>query len=257
MSLRGRGLHVLRLRGPLVVDGEDEDEVALEPGLVLQLSPRSRLQVVSMDLPTHVLALQDAAGRALELAARVASLHVRDGIDLVAGLRDDAPARVWSDGEGWRMQTGSDAPVRLVAGQTWTVDGSPVRVIRLPIADAVTTATAGGPREPITLVARFTSCHILRPRRHTVVIDGQPGRALSELVAMRAPIEWRVLASVLWPEEEAGGDRERLRRRWDRVFARLRQKLREAGVRETLVRADGAGNVELVLLPGDRLIDET
>ena len=46
------------------------------------------------------------------------------------------------------------------------------------------------------------------------------------------------------------------RKSWDRALARLRERLREAGLREDLVRPDGRGNVELFLRPGDQVVDE-
>ncbi len=42
-----------------------------------------------------------------------------------------------------------------------------------------------------------------------------------------------------------------MRRKWDASLARLRQKLRENRIRADLIRADGAGNFELLLYPGD------
>jgi hypothetical protein len=47
-----------------------------------------------------------------------------------------------------------------------------------------------------------------------------------------------------------------LRRRWDVHLGRLRAKLREARIREDLVRPDGRGNLELVLAPRDVVEDQ-
>ena len=46
-------------------------------------------------------------------------------------------------------------------------------------------------------------------------------------------------------------------RTWDRALRRLRRGLDEASVREDLVRVDGHGNIELLLLSGDGVVDET
>lgn len=255
VSLRGRTLQLLRLRGPLSVDGEDLGEVELAPGTAVQLSPTTTLVVDHVELPTTILALEGPEGERQELAADSYSLYVADGLDLVPGLREHAMARIWNDGEGWQVEFAHGRRA-VAAGDRWFVGGVEVRVVELPVARAATRSTQGG-RSELTLVARHTSCHIQRRRRRTVVVDGQPGRVLSELVAMRAPVGWTTLAADLWPQADPRLDRDRLRRRWDRVLRRLRLKLREAGVREDLVRPDGQGNVELVLLPGDRLIDES
>ena len=48
-----------------------------------------------------------------------------------------------------------------------------------------------------------------------------------------------------------------LRAKWDVTLSRLRKKLVAGGVRSDLVRADGHGNIELCLAPGDSAHDET
>ena len=78
--------------------------------------------------------------------------------------------------------------------------------------------------------------------------------ALSELVAVGAPGPWEDIAASLWSEVS---DRNQLRRRWDVLLFRLRQRLREGGVRPDLLRSSRVGLVELVLLPGDVVEDHT
>lgn len=64
----------------------------------------------------------------------------------------------------------------------------------------------------------------------------------------------RGLAQSLWPDAD---DRAQLRRRWDVQLARLRARLRAAGIGGELVRPDGKGNFELVLGAEDTVVDET
>ncbi len=59
---------------------------------------------------------------------------------------------------------------------------------------------------------------------------------------------WYVVAGEIWPRTR---DLKVLRRNWDQCLNRLRKKLREGGIRDNLVNADGTGNIELFLLPGD------
>lgn len=257
VSLRGRGLHLLRLRGPLVIDGVDEDELELRAGQVVSLNPRCALEVLDVSLPQRVLAIEGLDGGLWELAARAYSVLVGDDLDIVPGIHADARAFVWNDGEGWHLQQPDGSRGALTSGQGWEIAGRLLRIVELPVTQAAARSTVGGRREHLTLVARYASCHIQRARRQTVVIDGQPGRVLSELVTMGVPVTWTSLVAELWPGVDPAVERDRLRRRWDRVLRRTRLKLREAGLREDLVRADGAGNVELVLLPGDRVVDQS
>ena len=58
----------------------------------------------------------------------------------------------------------------------------------------------------------------------------------------------------LWPRQ---GDAAALRARFDVNLSRLRRKLRAARIRTDLVNLDGAGVVELLLYPHDRVEDRT
>jgi hypothetical protein len=64
---------------------------------------------------------------------------------------------------------------------------------------------------------------------------------------------WEAIASEIWTDDP---DRLLLRRKWDRNLQTLRRHLRDAEMRPDLVRADGKGNFELVLLADDEVEDE-
>ena len=83
-----------------------------------------------------------------------------------------------------------------------------------------------------------------------VVIDGNPARILTELAEMGQPVPWEVVAREVW---KAPMDLEPLRKIWDQTLRRLRLHLRQHGLREDLVRPDGHGNVEIFVMPGDRV----
>lgn len=256
ISLRGRGLRLLALRGEVLVDGSPEDEVELTPGQVLSLGA-TRLQVESVTIPDGVLALRVDDGDPQELCAGVYSLLARPVPDLVPREDGDALARLWSTAEGWCIQTPDGRRENVVPGRVWQLQGVKVSAVVMDIDEAGHTATVGRAGTGITLLARHTSVHLLRHGREVVVVDGQPGRLLSELAVLGAPVDWTSLAAELWPDIDAKRERDLLRRNWDRVLRRLRIKLREHGIREDLVRADGLGNLELVLQTGDRVRDET
>lgn len=256
VSLRGRALRLMALRGEVLVDGTPEDEVELAEGQVLTLGA-TRLAVVQVIVPEDVLALRIDGGDPQELCAGVYALVSRPAVELVPREDEGALARVWSTAEGWCLQTPDGKRENIVVGRSWQLDGARLEAVLLSVEEAGRTATVGRPGLGLTLVARHTSAHLLRAGREPVVVDGQPGRVLSELAAMGAPVDWTVVATELWPELDPRRDRDALRRNWDRVTRRLRLKLREHGIREDLVRADGLGNLELVLQTWDRVRDET
>ncbi|MFT5686534.1 MAG: hypothetical protein ACI8RZ_007490 [Myxococcota bacterium] len=70
---------------------------------------------------------------------------------------------------------------------------------------------------------------------------------------LSGPTPWRMLAEQLWPGQQHSV---LLRQRLDRCLVRLRLKLRRAGLRSDLVHASGSGDYELLLYPGDSLVEE-
>ena len=236
------------------VDGQPEDEIEVAPGQRIRIGGTD-LDVLDLTLPEEILAIRVGEAEPQELCAGVYSLVRGQSPELVPWDGDDALARIWSTAEGWCIQCNPGHRETVLPGRRWVIHGVVLEAVAIPINLAGPSSTVGPSRVGLTLVARHTSCHLLRPGRQAVVVDGQPGRVLSELCAMGAPADWTVLGGELWPELRA--DRDALRRNWDRVMRRLRLKLRENGVREDLVRADGLGNVELVLAVGDRVRDET
>lgn len=249
VSLRGRELHLLALRGGLEVDGAPEDEVLLVEGLVVRLAGVVDLEVGRVDLPERVLALA-LPGQLRELCAPVYSLVLDPEPDLVPTYVEGAAARVWSTAEGWTGDFGR-GPEAVKAGRAWDVAGVHLEAREVALGEVGSAATTGR-LEPLTIVARTTSVHIQRPRRPPVTLDGLPALLLSELATMGAPAPWTVVAGELWGKRDPA----RHRMSWDRALRRLRTRLREAGIRDDLVRADGRGNVEVFLHPGDRVVDE-
>lgn len=249
VSLRGRELHLLALRGAFSVDGLPDDDVVLETGQVVRLGDAVDLLVESVALPSRVLALA-VPGQVRELCAPAYSILAEPTPDLVPAFVEPAVARAWSTAEGWVIDTGR-GPERIVPGRSWQAGTVTVEARELDIETAAATPTIAG-NERLTLVCRSTSVHIQRPRRQPHTLDGLPARLLTELGLMAAPAPWDVVAGELWSEKDTNW----LRCNWDRTLRRLRLRLREGGVREDLVRADGRGNIELYLYPGDQVVDE-
>ncbi|MFM2246599.1 MAG: hypothetical protein RL071_2673 [Pseudomonadota bacterium] len=65
-------------------------------------------------------------------------------------------------------------------------------------------------------------------------------------------LPWEELARPLWPHID---ERDTLRRRWDGLLNRLRERLRAEGLRPDLVVSSHVGLVELILRAGDEVVD--
>ncbi len=118
---------------------------------------------------------------------------------------------------------------------------------------ATPTVDESGRGPALRVVSRFEILHIHREDGAPFSIGGIPARVVAELAEYGVPVPWELVARSI----RAGlDDPAILRRNWDRHLKRLRRKLRAAGFRSNLVRSDGRGNVELLLMPGDELVDE-
>lgn len=253
VSLRGTSLKLLSLRGRFVVAGQRVGEVLLSPGVTVELASTVALEVVEVHLPATVPALRIDEGAPL-VPPPVASLTAASSTPLT-GLTAEAHTILWVDEGRLHLRRPGEADRTLAPGDVFQVGPHRYEVTEVPLAQAATDATRSDPRyaEPLSLVVRFDTVHVWRGDQ-VVTIDGIPGRIVSELALMGAPVEWRTVAREIWPEES---DDRRLRMNWDAGLARLRLRLRETRLRGDLIRSVGAGLVELLLAPGDSLTDET
>ncbi len=256
VSLRGRGLYLLALRGRLEVDGSEEAELRLEPGLVVTLADGVDIQVASVILPGTVLAARLDGGAPQELGASVYSVVLDPAPEVVPRFLEGAPAHVMSTSEGWVIRIG-DAPSRPArAGSRFDVNGHRLEFLSMSLdeASAASTQNQAHAYKPLTIVARHTTLHLHRTGRTTALINGRPAQLVSELVAMGGSAPWDVIAGEIWRNAT---DRLQSRRNFDRALERLRNQLAQCGIRDNLVRSDGKGNFELFLLPGDTVRDES
>ncbi len=260
VSLRGKDLKLLALRGMFAVAGRPVNEVTLTPGLDVEMAPGLGLHVVDVALPERVLAI-DVGGELRQVLAGTTSLVLEPAPALVPRYRATASAHIWNTGQAWVLQTRDGAARRepaleLHEGDVFDIEGVTVSAVAVPLARLAQGATQleGALRRPLTLVARYDTAHILQDGQPALALDGIAARIVSELVAVDGPVGWAVLAGEIWPKEP---DRIALRRKWDVNLNRLRRKLRGAGVRTDLVRAGGRGTVELLLYGDDRVQDHT
>jgi hypothetical protein len=256
VSLRGGSLMLLALRGRFAVDQQPLAEVRLVAGMEVLLARSLSISIEEVVLPDHVLALEGDGLARMHLAG-VCSIYAGSPPSVEHRHRGDADAWIWGTGDGWRLRTPDDGVRTLTAGDQWTLRGRELRVVAVPLESAgpARTRALGAVQAPLRLVAYFDTVHIHREGRPPLQLRGQAARILSELVACGVPIAWQGMAAQLWPED--ADDTAHLRRRWDVALARLRSRLKGAGVRPDLVRADGSGLLELFLYDGDSAEDRT
>ena len=252
VSLRDGELVLLALRRLLRVDGREVRQVVLTQGLVVDLSDGVSLEVAAVELPETVLALE-GAGLGRRVLSGASFLRLGSPPELLPRYAPDARAQVWSYGTGWRYRVDDGEAHDLVAGTDLIVGESVFQVVEVRLREASRSGTEFGTDVPLRIIARHVTVHVHREGQPICVLAGVPGRIVSELVVMGVPVNWEVLAVQIWPDEP---ERSVLRRRWDVHLGRLRTKLREACIREDLVRPDGRGNLELVLTPRDVVEDQ-
>ena len=253
VSLRGEALKLLALRGVFAVDGVRRTKVTLCRGLVVHLAEDLPLEVLDVQLPAQVLAVQ-GDGLPRTVLSGVCSIVVDPRPSVQQGYVRGAAARMWPGPDGWTVEVPGSPPRPLEAGQAIEAEGLRARAVAVALSEAEVGATrrSGGLQSPLRLVARYDSVHLHRDGRPPVVLSGLAARLVSELVAMDGPVPWDVLACQLWPRVD---DKHVRRRRLDLTLSRLRRRLADAGVRRDLLRSDGAGHVELVLDADDTVED--
>jgi len=256
VSLRDGELWLLALRGVLAVDRKRQGKVVMVPGLQVRLAKGLTLTVLEVNLPDEALALTIDDHEPQLHVGSAASLITEPEAGLSPRFEPEAAARLWSDGTGWRIRPQGGEAVELVPGQAIEVGGHTLRPVTVPLQRASQDATVLGGRvhPPLRLVARYDTAHLHREGHEPVLLSGIGARILGELVALGAPAPWKVVAEQVWRDEPV---EHRLRRRWDVNLGRLRARLEQHGIRPDLIRSDGTGNIELVLLPGDKVVDET
>jgi hypothetical protein len=254
ISLRERELKLIRLRGGLAFEGKPVNELTLRPGLEVVLAAGIALHVESLHLPSSVLGLVGER-LARQVLPPVASLVAGEGVRLLGGYVQDAGAWVWCTGSAWRLRVGEHV-ASLAPGDRFEVGGETIRAVEIPLeaAGGAATHAVGGVESPLRIEANFDTVQIHREGAAALVLGGTHARIVSELVALAGPAHWKVIAGLLWPD---AAEPESLRSRFDVALSRLRRKLREARIRTDLVHTDGAGQVELLLYPHDRVADRT
>jgi hypothetical protein len=158
----------------------------------------------------------------------------------------------WAIDNRWRVRIVGGESADLEVGSGVTVEGSAFQIVAISLSTAGQSPTRADDQGPLRIVASFDTVQVHRTDGAVLVLAGQLARVVSELVAVQQPMAWEELARPHWPQIP---DRDALRRRWDGLLGRLRDRLREGGIRPDLVTSTRIGLVELVLREGDVVVD--
>ncbi len=256
ISLRDGEMQLLALRGVIAVNRQRVADVVLVPGIEIRLAKGLYLKVLSIDLANEAMGVVLDEMAPQLLLGSAASLITGDEPGLVRRYDRDAAAQLWSDGLGWRIQVRGEAPQVFEPGAELVVDGHTVRAEMIPLHRAGLDATVLGGRvhPPLRIVANYDTVHIHRKGLEPVAVSGIGAKIISELVALGGPATWEVVAEQIWRSDIHPS---KLRHRWDVSLGRLRSKLEQHGLRPNLLNSDGTGQIELLLLPGDEVEDNT
>jgi hypothetical protein len=256
VSLRGQELKLLALRGRFAINQTPVSEVVLTPGLSILVARDLALIVDEVVLPDTVMAIE-GDGLARQILSGTCSLNTGPRPALIPRYVGEAAAWIWSVGDAWRIRLAGEESRPLCVNESFYVDGRQFQVkpMRLNQIKHAKTHALGGVNSPLKLVAHYDTAHIYRTGEPVLAITGIGARMIGELVACAAPVAWRSVAVQIWSEAE--NDDAQLRRKWDISLARLRRKLKDVGIRPTLIHSDGTGNVELLPAKEDEIIDKT
>lgn len=250
VSLRGERLWLLALRRRFSVAGKGSDAVGLEVGMEIRLAPRVTMRVEAISLPDSVLGLE-GPGLPAQVLPGTCSLVLDPHPRLAPGSVAGAEAVFWESDGLWRVRHGEQTEA-FEAGHSLALPSGTFTAISIALSVAGESATRADHAAPLRIVASYDTVQIHRPKAEVFVLVGQLARVVSELATTQQPMAWEDLARPHWPHLD---DRDALRRRWDGLLGRLRERLREGGLRPDLVASTRIGLVELVLREGDVVED--
>ena len=248
VSLREGSLSLLALRGRFAVDGRVLEQVELTAGQHIHLARDLLVVVEEIVLPAGVLALS-GPGLPTQILPNVAALRREpDGVRLVPRYDSGADALLWTTGSGWRLRQGTSTRV-VGPGDRFRVGDHHYDLVRIDLEAAAQehTRREGGFAAPLHIEALYDVVNVHQDGVVVLTLGGLAARVIFELADIAQPVSWQAVAHEVW-----GAGTDDLRKRWDLLLARLRRRLRDAGLRQDLVHSDGHGNVALRLYEGDQ-----
>lgn len=248
ISLRGREIRILALRGPVVVNDTPVAEAALRVRQKIRLSPTTVLIVEDVVLPESVLAIEGLQGGPVELAESAASL-LSAPARIEPGLHRDAWAWIWNEGDAWFVQETGGVPTLLEVGRALERGDDRLRVISVPLGRGPndTKAEDGA---PVRVEIGPGFARMGAGRGPMLSLGGNQADLIRLLAEADAPVHWTRLAKYFWPEK----DQPKWRDRFDAMVKELKAKLRDHRIRPDVVWSwDGSYKLNLTGL--DTLVE--
>ena len=259
VSLRGTVLKLVRLGGPLVVEGRSERRVTLVRGQTIELGPKMQVVVEAIGLPDQVWVLtarlSGVPPRRVPLVRSRYSVLGGPAGRVEVGTRPDAAMHLWTSEDHWRCRLAGCHPIPLTEGPLVQVGGLAWFASREPIRVASVDNTQGGD-EFLHLECSYDIVTIHRLGRPPLVLNGLDARIVSELAQVNQPVAWRALGRAAWGRHKFD-KLAKPRASWDTRLGTLRQKLRDADIRSPFLLSDGCGNIHLLLHPGDKVTERS
>ena len=247
LSLRGRSLKLLALRGALGLRGKWLGEVALREDQRLLLAEDVALGVLEVVLPDTVMALEQPDGTRVELDRPELSISL-DPLRTTPGATPDAAAWAWCSGDQWWVQLRGERPRELSVGHTLSLGDTSViaRALPLPQISTPRTATAGKLWPPMHMICwpQHTEIHVEgRPKPARFTRNAHNLLRESALATQGGgTVHWAQVAQRIW---RFGASEDN----WYTNLSRLRKRLHEQGLPSDLLRCED-GQVQLTLRPG-------
>ena len=250
VSLRGRSLMLLGLRGRFKVRDEVVVECELTPGLVVELAPMLHLRCEAVHLPDALLGVRVGTLPTMVLAGTT-SVYGGASPKILKGFHPDSDAVFWTTGDRWHVTiSGEHQPA--TTDLSLDLAGCAVHIERVPLAELAHARTRQVLRSPMRFVVSEHNVQIHRTGEPVLVIGGVPGRILSCVVAADSPVHWREVTELVWPDDLSLESA--LRKRFDVGLGRLRERLAPIfGDGEEVLSMDGSGVLTLKLAAEDRL----
>ena len=252
VSLRGRTLKLLALRGRFRVDGRVRAEVTLRDGLAIELADGLTLQCELVSLPSTLPGLSTEG---LPVVALHGTMTLRSGAAprIEPGYDPTGDVTFWSVGSQWRARVRGQNPFALELGDDLTLpDGRVVSIVPVTLDAVSHTRTRPSLRTPVAIHSMGDAVRIEREGDPPSLVSGIPGKICAALVDGGLAMTWRDVTDQVWPND-ASLDRA-LRRRFDSGVARLREHLaRFTPDGEDLIALDGAGMIRLAIHDTDSI----
>lgn len=228
VSLRGRRLKIISLRGPIKVDGKVVAEADLGVGQKIRLSSNSVLVVVNVALAASILALTGLGDTPEVLDHGVVSLL--DGPRLESGIHREARVLFWSEADGWVARVEGGRPVQVLPGMVWQLGGGTVSVVLEDVARLPNTTRQTG-LLPIHLLLETDLVTLQAAGRPALRLSGLQAALIEALAAADGSTHWEAIAAQFWRQK----DQPQWRERFDALVKEVRAKFRDQGIRADLV----------------------